>query len=236
VVAATGCLPATLPESAVPGRPSSDPAGADGAELVPGGFGTLRQEEITLSLRAEDMQIKVTPLAPEVVRLAAPDTWRRLAGVRRRLSPRLPSGHELFLVSFFTEAAGGAEMDPRDVVLVDRGRRFRPVEIAPLSEGWGAGRVQPRRPEQAVYAFAPAVDPLVEFAVEVGGRIHRGWAAVLPRLEAERARVRARAAGGGAGTAAEAASPGTRRARGPEGTAPRGRGVARPHPTSSTAF
>lgn len=191
----TGCMPAALPD----GTGVAPGAGVPASETrVPGGYGTLRQEDITLSVQAGDMQVKLTPLAAEVVRLAAPDTWRRLAGIRDRLAPRLPAGHQLVLVSFFTEAAGGAEMDPRDVILTNRSRRYRPVEIAPLTPGWGAGRVQPRRTEQAVYAFSPEIDLEMELGVEIGGRVNRGWSAVLPRLEAERARVRARAGGGGA--------------------------------------
>lgn len=192
-----GCMPAAAPGSGASApAPMAAEGGADSSALLPGGFGSLRQEEITLSVRVDDMQVKLTPLSPAVVRLAAPDTWRRLAGIRDRLAPRLPAGHQLVLVSFFTEAAGGAEMDPRDVILVNRSRRFRPVEIAPLTPGWGAGRVRPLRTEQAVYAFDPDLDLEMEMAVEVGGRVNRGWAALLPRLEAERARVRSRASGG----------------------------------------
>jgi hypothetical protein len=197
---APGCMPATLPDGAVPGAaPGPAGPGADSASLIPGGYGSLRQEAITLSVEVDEMQVKVTPLAPEIVRLTAPDTWRRLAGIRDRLAPRLPEAHELVLVSFFTDGAGGAEIDPRDVILVNRSRRFRPVEIAPLTPGWGAGRVQPRRTEQAVYAFSPELDLEMEMGVEVAGRVNRGWATMLPRFEAERSRIRSRAGGTGGG-------------------------------------
>ena len=49
--------------------------------LVPPGHGTLRQDDITLTLLAGDLQLKVTPLEEWVLRLAAPDTWSRLSSL-----------------------------------------------------------------------------------------------------------------------------------------------------------
>jgi hypothetical protein len=86
-VAAAYLLTACVP----PGGPAPRPAGPSGAPstergpgdrtqaLVPAGFGSLRQEEITLTLTVGSVLVKVTPLAESVIRLTAPDTYQRLS-------------------------------------------------------------------------------------------------------------------------------------------------------------
>ena len=56
--------------------------------LVPAGYGTLIQDHFTLTLESGPLRVKVTPLAESVIRLAAPDTYERLAG----LGPLEPRG------------------------------------------------------------------------------------------------------------------------------------------------
>ena len=48
-------------------------------DLIPAGFGTLLQDEVSLSLRSGNLLIKATPMAEEVIRLTAPDTYTRLS-------------------------------------------------------------------------------------------------------------------------------------------------------------
>lgn len=46
--------------------------------LVPAGFGTLKQDQFTVSLRSGPLLLKVTPLDESVIRLSAPDTYQKL--------------------------------------------------------------------------------------------------------------------------------------------------------------
>jgi len=154
------------------------PAGGTGAE------GSLRQDEITVELRIDDLEIRLTPLDPDILRVTAPDT-------RRRLSSLVPVGTEgvHFLVAVYTEAPGGAAFEPRSVALENRGRLFRPVGIRGITPGWGRARLEQRDAQQAVYTFPGDVDLELPLTVVVGSVRNGEWASILPRIDAERARL-----------------------------------------------
>lgn len=164
--------------------------------LVPPGHGSLLQDEITITVRTDELLLKITPLDEWVLRLTAPDTWSRLstlasshrAEVVRRTGVASPS---LFLVSIFGRTAG-ATYAPEDVQVVHRGRRVRPLLIRPLSSGWDEGRVAPGETQAAVYAFAEEIDLEQTVAVEYAA-VSGSWDQILQRLEAERGRARGRA-------------------------------------------
>lgn len=202
---ASGCMPAggaqgspapvgpglTAP-GAAPESPDLSVRGLSGSARLEGGYGTLLQDQITLALEVNGVQVKLTPLAPEVVRLAAPDTWRRLEGLHERMAPQLPMDSRLFLVSFFTNDEGGALVNPLDVALLQRGRRFQPLAVEGLIDAGLGGRLEPRQTQQAVYAFDPDIDPRLALDLEFAGSITRDGAVLQARLEAETARVLAR--------------------------------------------
>ena len=141
-----------------------------------------------MELRAQDVRVRVTPLDPEILRLVAPDTRRRLSSLASSASGE---GGTRFLVSIFTESPGGSRFEPRSVSLENRGRVFRPVGIRAVTPGWGSTRLDQRQVEQAVYAFPDEVDLELPLTVVVGSARSTDWALILPRLDAERARVRA---------------------------------------------
>ena len=178
-----GCATASTP-----GEPSVPSGGASGAADVPDGTpaaGSLRQDEFTVELEADGVLIRLTPLDPAILRLAAPDTRRRLEAL-----PATGNG-TWFLVSVFTEVPGGADFEPRSVSLENRGRVFRATSIRALTPGWGT-RLEQRRAEQALYAFSAEVDLELAVMVEAAGARSDAWASILPRLDVERARVRSR--------------------------------------------
>ncbi len=168
--------------------------------MIPAGYGTLRQDDITMALDGAELQVKVTPLVEEIIRVTAPDTYERLSGLahshRELLERRAPGRQDakLFLVSLFSEIPD-TTFEPEDLNLMSRGFRHRPLTIFPVTPGWTTGRLQPRRTEMAVYAFDSGLD--LEGDIEVEYREHRSrsWERILPRIEVERSRVRARAAG-----------------------------------------
>jgi hypothetical protein len=183
-----------------PGR-DGDAVGGQAAgapELVPAGFGTLRQDDISVTLRAGAVQVRVTPLAEWVIRLTAPDTYQRLSATAARLEAEARTRGETglpVLASFFTDAAGGAAWEPTDLTLINRGRRMRAATLIGLTDGWGQGRLVQGVPAQGLYLFAGDVDLEAELVVEFGTGRSEAWTRILPRLETERARVRARAGG-----------------------------------------
>ena len=166
--------------------------------LVPSGHGSLLQDDVTLTLRTEELVLKVTPLEEWVIRLTAPDTWSRLsslAAVHRNEVARQTGVDDasLFLVSFFS-LTPGASFRPQDVQIENRSRLMRPLLIRPLTAGWGQERLEQEEAQLAVYAFSERVDLEQALAVEYASQVSSGWEEILRRLELERGRAIARAA------------------------------------------
>ncbi|MBT8403289.1 MAG: hypothetical protein KJP18_05490 [Gemmatimonadetes bacterium] len=189
----TACMPTTPVASpdAVGSAPAATAGTGSGVE-VPAGFGSLRQDEVSLRVNRDAVAVQVTPLDEGILRLTAPDTYERLS----RLGDRAGPGGRVFLVTVLTEAPGGAEFEPRNVRIESRGIVHRAEAIEPLTPGWGAGPLRQRSVERAVYRFPSGVDPSLDMVILFGNSRSRSWSDVLPRLDAERARVRARAGGG----------------------------------------
>ena len=187
VAAVTGLAACTI---APPPEGSVAPVAAD--SLPPPGFGTLRQEEISMTLQNQDLQIMVTPLAESVILVTAPDTYERLRRIADRNRGDLPTSSVLFLVSFYTQQAE-VRFVPEEVQILSRGLRVRPRAIEPVTPTWGQRRVRQRATEMAVYAFPPDVDLTSELTLAYGLEQGGNWPGVLARVQAERARARARA-------------------------------------------
>jgi len=155
---------------------------------------------VTLSLRVGDLLIKATPLAESVIRLTAPDTYARLHGLVEEHGSALvrQSGVDapsLFLVSLFSYEPD-VRFEPEDVHLLNRGLRFRPLGVDPVTPGWGVQRLDQEETEMAVYAFDPGIALEQDLTLEYQDRQVGGWQQILQTLQAERARVLARAQSG----------------------------------------
>ena len=186
--------------------PSGGQAGAapatteEEATSLPGGFGTLLQDQISLRLQSGSLLIKVTPLAEEIILLTAPDTYERLRGLARVHGPRATRGAmgpdpSLFLVSLFSYQPD-VTYEPEDLLLVNRGLRYRPRGIAPVTPSWGTQRLQQQETRMAVYAFDGGMDLETDLVVEYQGLRNETWRdGILPQLKAEEAKVRARSGG-----------------------------------------
>jgi hypothetical protein len=170
-------------------------------DQIPIGLGTLRQEEISIALRRAEVEMQITPLDESVIRLTAPDTYDRLAALSRGLQEifREETGSavpfQLFLVSLYSEMTEST-FEPSDLTLVNRGIRYRPVQIRPLSPGWDTRILRPRQPLLAVYAFPGEID--LDRPIEVEYREVRSfdWDRIIPLIDAERSRLRGRSSAG----------------------------------------
>jgi len=178
------------------GRPVAPRGLDDTSVLVPPGYGTLTQAQFTLGLQSGDLQIQVTPLAESVIRLAAPDTYERLAGMAASAGAALQSwareGSPLFLVSMFSRAPT-IVYEPENLHVVSGGLRYRPTAIDGVTPGWGGQRLRQQETQMAIYAFQPGIELGIALTVEYEGVTNSGWERILNQLERERARVRARA-------------------------------------------
>ena len=193
-----GCSSGT-PSVASPPNPGGERQAPESI-LVPSGYGTLLQDQISLRLQSGALLIKLTPLDEGITRLTAPDTYERLRGLAEIHGPRaartsLASESTLFLVSLFSYQPD-VTYEPEDLLLVNRGLRLRPQGIAPISPSWGTQRLGQQEARLAVYAFEGGIEWEADLVVEYQQLRNEVWRdRVLPLLEAERAKVRARSGG-----------------------------------------
>lgn len=170
--------------------------------MVPAGFGTLRQDDVTVSLRDGALLIKVTPLDEGVIRLLAPDTYQRLHALaenRRADAEAAASDPEMFLVSFFSYQTDTA-FEPENLQLSFQGRLLQPVGVHPLTSGFGRPMLDQQDSESAIYVFDGPIDYRQQYVVRYGMGDSNAWSGIIPKLEVERAKVRAKAGGGDSGS------------------------------------
>jgi hypothetical protein len=99
-------------------------------------------------------------------------------------------------VSFFSYVPD-VTYEPEDVLLVNRGLRYRPRGIAPVTPSWGTQRLGQQETQMAVYAYDGGMDLETDLVVEYQDLRNEIWRdQIVPLLRAELAKARARAGGG----------------------------------------
>lgn len=210
LVAATAALAVLLLASAgCGGAPGGAPAPARsaasdtaGLDLVPPGYGSLRQEDVAVSLQAGGALVRLIPLDEQVIRLLSPDSYRALRGLEEsersridRLAQRygLRERNVWYVTYYGLEPS--ARFSPMEVRITSAGREFQPLDVIPLSAGFGAQRVGQREMQSALFVFDDGLDPMQPLTVTVQGVRNDSWGGTLRVLDRERALVRSRAAG-----------------------------------------
>src|SRR5688572_9328462 len=175
-----------------------------GTGLVPAGFGSLKQDDISIRLQMRGLMVRATPLDESVIRLLASDSYRSLRDRRDSESARIAGfatrygvrGFSVWSISYY-----GMEPDvrfsPTEVIISSVGRDFRPIEIIPLTTGFGQQRLDQHDTQTALYLFDEAVDVNQPLTMTVEATRSTGWQETLQVIERERALVRSRAGRGG---------------------------------------
>ena len=204
VHATSGCAQSAVPEAPKPATTPATPAivSADttGGGLVPAGYGSLRQEAIAISLQLPDVIVRLIPLDESVIRTLSSDSYRALrepGESRKAAVARLASQHgllrgNLWYVQFYG-LARDARFSPLELTVTSAGRDYRPVEVIPLSTGFGEQRLQPRETQTALYLFDDALDVNQPLIVSLGSQRSSSWSSTLRDIERERALIRSRA-------------------------------------------
>lgn len=200
VAAVSGCVTSGAP--AAGGTPATVGVVGDTTErpLVPAGFGTLRQDEVSLHVQGVGVMVRALPLDEGVLRLLTPDSYRALRDLRessraaaesvvRRYGMRRAT---VWLVSFFG-LQPNARFTPGDLIITSAGRDFRPYEIVPLTVGFGEQRLAQRETQSALVIYDGEVNVEQPLSLAYEGARDDSWEEVLQRLERERTLVRARA-------------------------------------------
>ncbi|MFQ5890038.1 MAG: hypothetical protein ACE5JR_08290 [Gemmatimonadota bacterium] len=175
-----------------------------GEALPPAGYGTLEQDDVTVPLEAGDLLIKVVPLAESVIRMTAPDTYRRLNGYKAALTETIQelargageSGWpQVLFVTLFTRSVE-ASFQPHDLQIRTQNTTYRPLDIIPVTADFGRGRLDQQETQIALYLFSADIDLELPLTVVYQGTESSRWNAIRNRLDAELSRVLSRAGAG----------------------------------------
>lgn len=163
--------------------------------MIPPGYGTLTQDEVTVSIRSGALLVKVTPLDEPTLRVLAPDTYTRLNALRESRSGDIEAAvmrdAEPFMVSFFSYQPDVA-FQPEDVQISYQGRLLRPAAVLSVSGGWGRQTLRQQETQTAVYVFEGPLRYDQPFAVRYGATESNAWSDILNRVSLERTKILSR--------------------------------------------
>jgi hypothetical protein len=177
-----------------------------GADTVPGlpppGFGTLRQDDISLKLTVANLQVRATPLDESIIRLLSPDSYRAMSELKRSKSEAIAAvarrnairDLSLWYVSFFAVEQGETRFSPREFIITNVGRDFRPLDVLPITPGFGEQRLRQNGRQDGLYVFDSQLDVQQPLTVSYETARNDSWGQMLPQIERERALVKSRAA------------------------------------------
>lgn len=170
--------------------------------LPPAGFGTLSQDDITIpvDVSSDNLAIKVTPLTEWVIRMTAPDTYRRLNGykvargeqIRDRARRNGERGWPLVLfVSFYTRAVEST-YEPYDLQIRAQNVVYRPFDIIAVTPDFNRERLRQQESQVALYLFEGDIDLDLPIEVEYDGRRSGRWSGIRSVLDRELTKVMTR--------------------------------------------
>lgn len=185
-------LLAALPACAQ-GQGATDP-------LPPPGQGSLKQSDLALNVRSDELEVRLVPLDERVTRLLARDAYQSLQSLVHSRRASIDSVARMYgisapglaLVSFFARQPG-ARFDPGTLTLNIRNREVRPRGIVPFSPRFTSQQLDVREQASALFVFdelLPVTDDEFTFAYQ--GRASESWRSKQRLLDRERGRVAAR--------------------------------------------
>jgi hypothetical protein len=183
------------------GLPAAARAQADvaGGELPPPGFGSLRQDNVSLRITLNDIDVRFLPLDERLLRLLAPDAYESLHGLVESRRTAIDSAAQeagigkpgLALVSFFA-LRKDARFDPQNISLSYHNQLERPAAIVPTSGNFSGRQLEVRRSASAIYLFDTPIPVYEQFDLRYGTSQGTWSSDIGRRIEIERARVQSK--------------------------------------------
>ncbi len=173
---------------------------AQDADLPPAGFGSLRQDQVAVTITTVNLAVRVLPLDERVIRMLAPDTYASLHAVMQSKASAIAAAArdagrdsaEAFYVTFYA-LQPQVTFVPDQVAVQSLGSYYRPLAILPLSPLWNDARLDQRQQASAIYLFEPSIPLSQTFTVFYGDQFSATFDNSLALLQAERGRVLVRA-------------------------------------------
>lgn len=193
LILTAACAPATSKSAVAQQRDSA-------YEVLPPGLGSLKQDDLTIRLSTEALEIRFLPLDTRVLKLLAPDAYasltrliesqqRAIDSVARMQGVSRPG---LAFVSFYG-VQPNANFDADVLNLSVRNRLIRPAGIVPYTPGFTEQRLDVRQLASAIYLFDEPIPVLEPFGLQYYQQISNDWERKLSLIDRERQRVALRA-------------------------------------------
>ncbi len=178
--------------------------------LPPGGYGSLKQDDLALRVRTAELDVRFVPLDLRVTSLLGRDSYQSLHSLvqsRRQaidsLSRAAGIGHPgLALVTFYGRVAR-ARFDPQLVSLQVRGHPIFPLGMVPIGPGFSNRELGVRGQARAIYVFEEIVPVIEPFTLSYGTQLSAAWESRIQLLSRERGRAVRRAQAADTTTAGE---------------------------------
>jgi hypothetical protein len=210
VPSGASAAPGPAPAQPAVGAPATSAADTAASGVIPAGYGTLRQEDVSIKLTLDGVLVQLLPMNESVIRTLSPDAYKALHDLLTSYGKTIRAyaaqyglrEDNVWYVSFYGMAPD-ATFSPLDLTIRAPGRDFTPLRVIPITPGFGQNRLQVRDVQRAFYLFDDGLPLAQPLSVTMGAVTDdNSWETITRRIEAEQANVRARAArapGGGAG-------------------------------------
>jgi hypothetical protein len=195
-IALLGCVGTLL--AAAPACAQGQGGAAD--PLPPPGFGSLKQSDLALNVRSDELEVRLVPLDQRVTRLLARDAHESLESLVHSRRASIDSVARMYgisapglaLVTFFGGRVG-ARFDPSTLTLGIRNRVLRPRGVVPFSPRFTSQQLDVREQVSAIFVFDELLPVTDDFNFAYQGRVSESWGNKQRRLARARGRVAARA-------------------------------------------
>jgi hypothetical protein len=170
-----------------------------GSDLPPPGYGTLKQDNVSIRVTSADLDIRFLPLDERLLRLLAPDAYQSLHGLVESRQVAIDSAAReasvsspgLALVTFYA-LRPAVQFDPQNLSLLYHNQFYRPAAIVPYTANFGSRQLQVRQQATGIYLFENPLPVFDGFTLVYGSAQSTAWDDVLRRITTERSRVASR--------------------------------------------
>ncbi|HWA16280.1 MAG TPA: hypothetical protein VG817_07600 [Gemmatimonadales bacterium] len=171
-----------------------------GGELPPTGYGSLRQDNVSLRMVSSDVEVRFLPLDERLTRLLAPDAYQSLHGLLEARRGEIDSIARatglgtpgIVLVSFFG-LRNGTQFDPQNVTLVYRSQLYRPLAVLAQTGNFTSRQLDVRQSATGLLFYEQPVPVYERFDVQYNASTATWNDEILRRIERERSRVQSKA-------------------------------------------
>ena len=197
-IAVLGCAWTLL--AVMPACGAGQAGGGAADALPPPGYGSLKQSDLALGMRNDELEIRLVPLDQRVTRLLTRDAYESLESLVHSRRASIDSVARMYgisspglaLVSFFGQREG-ARFDPNSLTLGIRNQVLRVRGVVPFSPRFSNHQLGVREQASGIYVFDELLPVNDDFNFAYQGRTSESWGKKQPMLDRERGRVAARA-------------------------------------------